>query len=116
VFGILCAKWRILLKHIETNIDNAIHIVRAICVLHNFLIDENIGAYRPSAMADSESSGSRDAENGAWRSSVTENLESSQTVSPHAVNWTNDAKEIRNILIEYFNSPEGSVPWQDNMI
>nr|CAD2165111.1 unnamed protein product [Meloidogyne enterolobii] len=41
VFGIMCVKWRILLKPIETNIESANWIIRAIIVLHNFLIDES---------------------------------------------------------------------------
>lgn len=36
VFGIMCAKWRLLLKPIETSIESANWIVRAIVVLHNF--------------------------------------------------------------------------------
>jgi hypothetical protein len=38
-FGIASSKFRILLKTIETKIENADHIVKSICVLHNILID-----------------------------------------------------------------------------
>lgn len=38
-FSIAVAKFRILLKAIETKVENADHIVRAICVLHNVIID-----------------------------------------------------------------------------
>ena len=38
-FGISSAKFRILLKSIETSVENAVHIVKAICILHNAIID-----------------------------------------------------------------------------
>lgn len=38
-FGISSSKFRILLKSIETTIENAVHIVKAICILHNIIID-----------------------------------------------------------------------------
>lgn len=42
-FGILRAKWRILAKEIETNEDVAISIIKAACMLHNFVrkLDDN---------------------------------------------------------------------------
>lgn len=38
-FGIASSKFRILLKAIETKIENADHIVKSICILHNIIID-----------------------------------------------------------------------------
>lgn len=38
-FGIVSSKFRILLKSIETTVENADHIVKAICLLHNTIID-----------------------------------------------------------------------------
>lgn len=38
-FGIMTAKWRILWKPIETNAEFADEIVKAICILHNVIID-----------------------------------------------------------------------------
>lgn len=38
-FGIAAAKFRILQKSIETKVENADHIVKVICVLHNVVID-----------------------------------------------------------------------------
>lgn len=40
-FGIASSKFRILLKAIETSIDNAITIVKAVCLLHNVIIDRD---------------------------------------------------------------------------
>jgi hypothetical protein len=36
-FGILCAKWRILTKYIETDPVRACAIIKAACILHNFV-------------------------------------------------------------------------------
>ncbi|XP_050065232.1 uncharacterized protein LOC126554189, partial [Aphis gossypii] len=38
-FGIAFSKFRILLKAIETKVENADHIVKAVCILHNVIID-----------------------------------------------------------------------------
>lgn len=38
-FGIAASKFRILQKSIETKIENADHIIKAICILHNVIID-----------------------------------------------------------------------------
>nr|CAI5856878.1 unnamed protein product [Callosobruchus analis] len=38
-FGICSAKFRILLKSIDTKVENAVHISKAICILHNVIID-----------------------------------------------------------------------------
>nr|CAI5865229.1 unnamed protein product [Callosobruchus analis] len=47
-FGIDAGKFRILLKSIETNVDNAITIGKTICLLHNILIDRDGSAsHRP---------------------------------------------------------------------
>nr|CAI5826114.1 unnamed protein product [Callosobruchus analis] len=40
-FGIAAGRFRILLKSIETNVDNAITIVKTIYLLHNILIDRD---------------------------------------------------------------------------
>ncbi|CAF4891453.1 unnamed protein product [Pieris macdunnoughi] len=40
-FGILTCKWRILLKPIETNRQNALSIIKAACILHNVIMDLN---------------------------------------------------------------------------
>ena len=100
VFGILCAKFRLLLKAIETEVGTAICIVKALCVLHNFLIDETKEADRPGLLADQETEDHRDIDNGIWRHD-TYILEQSQHLPPHAMNSTKAAKEIRNKLIHF---------------
>lgn len=53
-FGILCARWRLLLKPIETSVENSDNIVTAICCLHNFLIDEGQAYTGRADLDDSE--------------------------------------------------------------
>uniref|UniRef100_A0A914DF73 DDE Tnp4 domain-containing protein n=1 Tax=Acrobeloides nanus TaxID=290746 RepID=A0A914DF73_9BILA len=65
----MAAKWRILLKAIECNDATADLIVKAICVLHNFVIDER--SLNPTTLADSV-----DDDNGLWRQEVLQPLES----------------------------------------
>ncbi|CAH2013722.1 unnamed protein product [Acanthoscelides obtectus] len=40
-FGILSQKWRIFYRPLETKVDTTILIVRAACVLHNFLLSKS---------------------------------------------------------------------------
>lgn len=37
-FGMAASKFRILLKSIETSVENAIKIVKAVCILHNIIV------------------------------------------------------------------------------
>lgn len=39
-FGIAAAKWRILCKSIETSVGTAVLIVKAVCVIHNVIMDK----------------------------------------------------------------------------
>lgn len=39
-FGIAAAKWRILCKSIETSVETAELIVKAVCILHNVIMDK----------------------------------------------------------------------------
>nr|CAD2206521.1 unnamed protein product [Meloidogyne enterolobii] len=114
VFGIMCVKWRILLKPIETNIESANWIIRAIIVLHNFLIDEST-TNKILSMVDHETEVYRDLENGEWRNllSGSEPLPSTQQIQNHARNWPVEAKMMRENLMNYFNSDIGSVAWQE---
>ncbi|KAJ4451836.1 hypothetical protein ANN_03314, partial [Periplaneta americana] len=92
-FGILTAKWQILRKAIETSPETAVAIVRAACVLHNYvIINDGI---------DSHSL----------------NLEH-QNTDPKVLNrksrnaYSITAKSIRYKFTEYFNRKEGTLPWQ----
>jgi len=47
-FGTLTAKWLLLNKAIETNVNKAERIVRCICLLHSIITDLEGATYDPS--------------------------------------------------------------------
>ncbi|GFO10211.1 nuclease harbi1-like protein [Plakobranchus ocellatus] len=95
-FGVLSNTWRILLKSIEKNTVTAIEYVKAVCVLHNFLL-----AHEPERMKTPDSQyecSSMDRDDIVFASTRT---------ASQAANAT------RNKLRDYFVSPTGSLPWQN---
>uniref|UniRef100_A0A915DE62 DDE Tnp4 domain-containing protein n=1 Tax=Ditylenchus dipsaci TaxID=166011 RepID=A0A915DE62_9BILA len=70
VFGIMAAKWRILLKPIETSDRVADNIVKAICCLHNFHIDERSGNHLAGVHT-----GLANEDDGLWRREVQQPLQ-----------------------------------------
>ncbi|KAI1694059.1 hypothetical protein DdX_20313 [Ditylenchus destructor] len=109
---------RMTLPTIEVNAHNAIEtsdcvsdlIVKAICCLHNFLIDQK--SLNPGALADTRFSYE---DNDAWRTLVPDPLRFAQVRSKKANHSRNNALKVQNVLIEYFNSA-GIVDRQENMI
>ena len=96
-FGICASKWRILDKAIETKVDTALEIVKCIALLHNIIIDVE-GLHDLS----SNDCGSLNANDGnQFKKS---RIHNSVTAS---------AKQTRDLFCKYFNSPAGSVPWQE---
>lgn len=105
VFGIMAAKWRILLKPIETSDDNADAIVKAVTALHNFCIDESSAG----SMADAG-----DDNNGAWRASG-QPMESAPVRTNRGNRSKEEAQNMRRELVSYFSN-EGAVEWQDEYL
>lgn len=52
-FGIMTAKWRLLGKCIETNVNKAESIVKCICLLHNIIIDREGGDFSSATLQQS---------------------------------------------------------------
>ncbi|XP_050314948.1 uncharacterized protein LOC126749314 isoform X1 [Anthonomus grandis grandis] len=91
-FGILAARWRIFLKHMEIQPDFVDDIVYAAICLHNMLCCNN--DFEPEEI---------------YRNT----LESCFTlVPPLGQNSTQDAFRVRDKFRDYFLSDIGSVPWQ----
>ncbi|XP_064461938.1 uncharacterized protein LOC135372179 [Ornithodoros turicata] len=69
-FGILASRWRIFRRPICLHPDNAIKVVQACVVLHNYLLTEedptDTGSYCPSGSADM-TAGSGQTIEGQWR-------------------------------------------------
>lgn len=82
-FGIMTMKWRVLCKAIETNPDTADMIIKAVCILHNTVIDKE------NRMPDVEET-------------TTETLLSDVRVSRRNNRATEEASSVRNTYKEYF--------------
>ena len=108
-FGILANRFRVLHTTMCMRPERAECVVMAACILHNILRNRD-----PSLQeADHEDTVTHEVIPGAWRvdANVGTNL---PTLPGHTA--TSTAKAQRIILRDYFSSPAGSVPWQENMI
>ena len=94
-FGILTAKFQLLKKPIETDVETAISIVKAMCVLHNMIISEE--------GSDADISSETTTELPQENASIFRNS-------------TRQALNVRDIFKDYFMTNEGRVSWQDNML
>lgn len=96
-FGIMSQKFRILLKPIETNVANAEKIIKACCILHNIIIEMDSSEV---SMYDQNATPTNDNLLPRARKRQAKNV----------------ALQARQRLQDFFNSEEGRVPWQDDMI
>ena len=111
-FGIMANRFRVFLSPLQLSPKNVEKVTLASCVLHNFLRDKAPAKYTPPFSFDREDLESGEIHLGDWRcSSELENLNISGRNT-----YTKTAKEVRDGFSEYFNSPEGSVPWQEKFI
>lgn len=117
-FGILTARWQILVHTICLNTENAIAVIKALICLHNFIMitDEemsmpNARLYCPPNFVDS-----MDNENGEWRNMRKDNVTFVDITRLGSNNASERAKTQRTILKNYFLSPigEAQAPWQYN--
>ena len=100
-FGILAQRWRLLNRRIQLNEDNVVTVVKACCILHNYL---------------------RDSQDYQDRSTLLLNEEGDVLMPPGAqivnvaymrgYHSAKDALQTRELFKTYFNSPSGSLPWQ----
>ncbi len=108
-FGIMASKFCIFQKAINLHPQKVEKIVLACTVLHNFLRREHQSFYTPTGSIDSENVADGTITPGSWHEG--RQLLSLERVQRHP---TDEAKDIRNKFMEYFNE-EGSVPWQQRM-
>ncbi|KAL3196047.1 hypothetical protein MRX96_045384 [Rhipicephalus microplus] len=108
-FGILVSHWRIYERQINLEPENVEAVVRATCVLHNFLSSNAASTYCPPGYADFQDTFGN-VSGGAWRqgpgSTTVFGLE-----KPKARNCSKVANAVRQEFVKYFNE-EGQVPWQ----
>uniref|UniRef100_A0A671RAR2 DDE Tnp4 domain-containing protein n=1 Tax=Sinocyclocheilus anshuiensis TaxID=1608454 RepID=A0A671RAR2_9TELE len=96
-FGILSSRWRVLHTKMNMMPSNADSVVTATCILHSYLLN-------PS-------------ENQKWLDEAEERGE----VLPHVRHMggnrgCREAYDVRERLCTFFNSPEGRVSWQEQMM
>lgn len=111
-FGVMSARFRILLRTMELNPQNAISVTRACIILHNFLLSINDQRYCPRGFMDSELEDGTIVP-GAWRNHIEGevcDVQASHAARPS----TAVAREIRDGLKEYFFT-EGAVGFQWRM-
>mgnify|MGYP002804102213 CR=1 FL=1 len=101
-FGILCARFRVLPRTLELDVENSMQVVRACLVLHNFLLVRKDGAYNPPEFVDMEDEHGN-VRPGSWRSLLSESRVGTNSILPPNIrSSTMQAKEIREILKRVF--------------
>ncbi len=103
-FGILSLRFRFLLRRMILSPGTAIKVIKAACVLHNFLTTDS----DPFVL---------DAERkmqAALQEARSLNISGLQNVPRlHGFHSGIDACGVWNIFATYFSSKEGPAPWQD---
>ena len=110
-FGILSARWRIFRRPIKAAPCHVDNIVKACLCLHNYLRLTANARYIPMGFVDSEN-GSGEIISGDWRKIVANDNNGLAPLQWHANRYGLSAKETRDKFERYFNSEEGSLPWQ----
>ncbi|XP_070378864.1 uncharacterized protein [Dermacentor albipictus] len=108
-FGILTARWRILLGPMNLLPKNATFAVLACCALHNFISSARETTYCPPGYVDSEDDYGNIVP-GQWRSdAVSSSLLDLETTPSR--NYRASAADTRNLFAQYFFN-EGAIAWQ----
>ncbi|KAK9674658.1 DDE superfamily endonuclease [Popillia japonica] len=93
-FGILTNKWRIFHRPLNVNAAFAADLIKACCVLHNFVRKRDGFRYEETLEIHG--------------------FEDINTIAPHTRHRT--AMDVRDKFAEYFLSPEGAIAWQMSKI
>ena len=106
--GIMASRWRLLYTRIIEEPDKVVKLVKAMCVLHNYLRTNEDQRYTPPGFYDVvEADGT--IREGFWRRSQVDTLGMDGHCSRSS---TTRATQVREHLTAYFSSDNGSVPWQ----
>ena len=100
-FGILAQRWRIFNRRIQLDEDNVVHVIKACCILHNFLTDTP--EYHDRATLQVNQQGTVLIPQGGAVMNI---------AYLRGYHSAKDALATRELFTNYFMSPEGSVPWQ----
>ena len=112
----MSARFRIFLKAINAYPENAQHMIKAGIVLHNFL-STNDPQYAEATFGDRLNSNGNITP-GQWRNEMSQSTSTCfKDLAPKSgSNSSQSAKEVRDTFKRYFNSEQGSVPWQDEIV
>ena len=110
-FGILTSRFRCLLTTLELDPETATTITMACVMLHNLILTRD----PELANAPTQDMNDGDANAAALGSADLPQLASGQSL-PGGNYGNKVAKQQRDYLRDYVNSPRGSVEWQDRMI
>ena len=100
-FGILAQRWRLLNRHIQLQEQNVVQVIKACCVLHNFLWDTPAYTDRSTLQVDTQ--GSVLIPDGGQILNV------AYLMGYHSAK---DALQTQELFKDYFVSPQGALPWQ----
>lgn len=109
-FGILTAKFVCLARTMFCNPTRAQKIISACCILHNYFLKNTRNSYCPSGFVDRYDDNGILIE-GDWRKSV-QSMTRLQNIPQSHRRPGEIPKRNREILTQFFNSDEGSLPWQ----
>ena len=100
-FDILAQCWRLLNRRIQLSEDNVVTVVKACCILHNFLRDS--ADYHDRSTLQVNEDGDVLMPFGGAIVNV---------AYMRGYHSAKDALQTRELFKTYFNSPSGSLPWQ----
>ena len=106
-FGILANRFRILRGPMSLSPNGVTKVVSALCVLHNFLLNETTFYVD---VADRED-GNRRTQPGTWREEGMPKESLLPLAPPVGHNYAASAKSVRDEFKIYFASSEGEVEW-----
>ena len=116
-FGILANCFRIFMAPIGLIPEKVEAITMACCALHNFLQSRSdaCSIYTPPGSLDTEDPQTHNLQPGDWHNGPQSTcfLPLPRQGSNH---YSLPAKQIRDQLCHYFNSDDGKVEWQQNMV
>ena len=112
-FGILAQRFRFLQANLALQPTTVQTLTLAACALHNFLRSRT--TYMHSVDIDREDPVTHVVHEAQWRQAPS-NMRNVSSQIGARTRHTDNAKDIRQCLRDYFSSPAGAVPWQDQMI
>ncbi|XP_051569832.1 uncharacterized protein LOC127450100 [Myxocyprinus asiaticus] len=119
-FSIMSSQFQIFGRPIESSAEKAVCIVQACVALHNYLISTDAASaekakYITPNLAD-DTTPAGDVRPGEWRGLTEPGSSLVPLGRPTHPRRTQADTATRKVLKDFFQTPEGSVPWQDRVI